>query len=149
MGHLGFTGTSSTVTVLAKHALKNVLQNMHNAGYLRMHNGDCIQADAIAARLWQEMGGKVVLHPPEDPKKRAFIEADYYFDPRPYLERNKDIVNLSRTLIAVSHGMTEDARSGTWATIRYAKKMCRPCQIILPNGEIQFWKPPAVDDSLG
>ena len=40
----------------------------------------------------------------------------------PYLERNKNIVNAVDFIIAAPDG-PEKVRSGTWSTVRYAKKV--------------------------
>lgn len=45
---------------------------------------------------------------------------------KPYLERNKDIANEGIDgLIAAPSGWVEELRSGTWATVRYARKLKR------------------------
>jgi predicted Rossmann fold nucleotide-binding protein DprA/Smf involved in DNA uptake len=56
-------------------------------------------------------------------------------EPLPYLERNHAIVNESDFLIAAPDG-PETLRSGTWATVRYARKVGKRVLVIMPNGEI-------------
>ena len=47
---------------------------------------------------------------------------DILYDPSPPLKRNKEIVNDCNILIALPLSPSqEELRSGTWATIRYAK----------------------------
>jgi hypothetical protein len=55
-----------------------------------------------------------------------------------YLDRNHDIVDSSDLLIAVSESTVEVLRSGTWATIRYAKKLRKPIKIIYPDGKVEL-----------
>jgi hypothetical protein len=55
----------------------------------------------------------------------------------PPLERNKHIVHNCGWLIAAPKEDSETLRSGTWATIRYARKLRRPITIVFPNGEVQ------------
>lgn len=57
---------------------------------------------------------------------------------RPPLERNRYIVNASEGMIAMPITMEEQRRSGTWATIRYARNVKKPVLVIGPNGQIWF-----------
>jgi len=57
-----------------------------------------------------------------------------HYDPRPPLVRNRDIVDATDMLIAAPATRKEVLRSGTWATIRYAKKMKKWIYIIYPSG---------------
>lgn len=54
--------------------------------------------------------------------------------PRPELKRNLKMVKLSECLIAAPRSTTEILRSGTWATIRYARKAMLPIYICWPDG---------------
>jgi len=54
--------------------------------------------------------------------------------PKEPLARNRDIVNMSDILIAAPGEKAEVLRSGTWATIRYARKMSRKLLVIYPKG---------------
>ena len=74
-----------------------------------------------------------MIHPPNIKDKRAFCN-DYRFSfpEKPYLERNHDIVDNSDVLIATPKESVEQIRSGTWATIRYAKKLNKPIMIMEP-----------------
>lgn len=42
-----------------------------------------------------------------------------------YLQRNKDIVNNCKYLIACPYSNKEQFSSGVWSTIRYAKKLIK------------------------
>lgn len=55
-------------------------------------------------------------------------------------KRNHDIVDATEWLIATPKKF-EEIRSGTWATVRYAKKVKKPVTIIWPDGSIEEWKP--------
>jgi hypothetical protein len=99
-----------------------LLKQLRKEGYEVFRHGDCIRSDAQAHDLAIEAGFAVVIHPPSNPKKRAWKKADSVRPPKPYLERNWDIVNESQFLIATPRTMEEELRSGTWATIRYARK---------------------------
>lgn len=54
-------------------------------------------------------------------------------EPAEYLDRNHAIVDECSVLIAAPRSLTEEQRSGTWATVRYARKMGRPVVILDPE----------------
>ncbi len=131
---LGFTGTQGGMTDEQKFAVEKLVKFIKPA---EVHHGDCIGADADFHDIATGLGILVVIHPPEDPKKRAFCQADEFVHPRPYLERNKDIVESSQIMIATPIGFLEEKRSGTWSTIRYARKMKCPVFVVFPNGNVE------------
>jgi len=55
---------------------------------------------------------------------------------KPYLARNQDIVDETEVLIAVPAQKKEIVRSGTWATIRRARKAGRLIYFIFPDGRV-------------
>ena len=79
---------------------------------------------------------KIVIHPPKYNTMRAFCKSDFILPTKDYLERNQDIVDSCDILIAFPATETEDLRSGTWATIRYARKQNKKIIIINTNGKI-------------
>jgi hypothetical protein len=120
---IGFTGTRNGMTDEQK---KNVGEALVSMEPTEVHHGDCIGADAefhdICLTLKKIMNIRIVIHPPKDEKYRAFCEgADEIWAKREYLDRNHDIVDCSDILIGAPKG-EETLRSGTWATIRYARK---------------------------
>lgn len=60
----------------------------------------------------------------------------YKHEPLPALERDGLIVEAAHWLIAVPAQDTEELRSGTWATVRYARKLDFPVYIIRADGKI-------------
>lgn len=54
------------------------------------------------------------------------------YEPQDPLERNKLIVEHCDVLIAAPKLRQEERRSGTWSTIRYARKLKKPVYIIWP-----------------
>lgn len=131
---LGFTGTRAGLTTLQRRALEQVVADA--APDVVVH-GCCIGADAefdtIAAALGilrhgrpSDMpgltfrpAGKVVLHPAKRP-----------------LERNRDIVEACDELVACP-GAVEVRRSGTWATVRLARRLRKLISIVLPSGVVE------------
>lgn len=127
----GFTGTQKGMTEAQKRVFKKLLKGAHT-----LHHGDCVGADAQAHALAREVDVdiQIVLHPPSNPDKRAWCGADFYHDVKPYLDRNKDIVNYCQILIATPETREEQLRSGTWSTVRYARKRNKSVVIIYPDG---------------
>ena len=117
---VGFTGTQRGMTILQKAGLRALLGGLKAT---ELHHGDCIGADAEADAIAHDLGLRVVIHPPENPAKRAFCKGDAARIEKPYLVRNHDIVDETEVLIAGPlNGEGDDPRSGTWATIRYAQR---------------------------
>lgn len=104
-------------------------------------HGDCIGGDAQMHAVAREFGIAVQLHPPINPAKRAWCQmlpGEIVMPPDEYIARNHAIVDSVRFLIALpkeEHG--EELRSGTWATVRYARKIGRPGIIVRPSGRTE------------
>jgi hypothetical protein len=135
---IGFTGTAKGMTDKQIRILQNQLLIFKPKEF---HHGDCVGADADAHRIALALNILVVVHPPIDDKQRAFCGARGKRGPKvsftelkPYLERNHDIVDACDVLIATPAQRNEVLRSGTWATIRYARKKGKEVIIINPEG---------------
>ena len=100
-----------------------------------LHHGDCVGVDEDAHDIvWENWKGiNIYIYPPENGNFRAYCQhAFWYQDPKPYLARNQDIVNASDVLLAFPSGHEESQpRSGTWATVRKARKAKIPHVVIL------------------
>ena len=127
---VGFTGTRHSMTINQAETLKEMLEKL---SVTELHHGDCIGADAQAHKIAKEIGLKVVLHPPTDHKWRAFCQADKEREAKPYLLRNQDIVDETDMLMAAPQTKEEQKKSGTWSTVRYARKKQKP--LVLVFGE--------------
>ena len=123
---VAFTGTQHGMPMRQPRQLIEILLGRDVSEF---HHGDCIGSDAEAHVIAQSLGIRVVVHPPENDAKRAFValspgtaqrHADDIRVPRPYLKRNHDIVSACELLIATPREHREQRRSGTWATIRFA-----------------------------
>ena len=79
--------------------------------------------------MWPATGAKT-------PDWDALGWPNYIRPAKPPLDRNHDIVERCDLLIATPHTVEEQLRSGTWATIRYARKVHRPHYIIRPCGQL-------------
>ena len=136
---VGFTGTRRGFTQPQKAEFYLVLHRLHPIA--EFHHGDCEGCDAQAhARVRPFTDIKIVIHPGYDIDgrypHRANCVADEKRSPKPYIERNHNIVNESELMIAMPAEAEEVLRSGTWATIRYARKQNKPLLIIWPDGSV-------------
>ena len=127
----GVTGSRSGATPHQRALLRRLLRDADS-----LHHGDCVGADDIADLIArEELVPFVYIYPPSDEKLRAFcqlrgaprfVTRTIVAEPKPYLERNRDIVGVllhgGGELIAVPDG-PERRRSGTWSTVRYARKV--------------------------
>lgn len=131
MKHIAFTGTQRGMTTPQLSKFFDVL-----AGLLPdwFHHGDCIGADAQAHDAVRRTATLIHVHPCTLHGKRAWRIGDAMSIPLPPLDRNRVMVDESVTLIATPGQMVEELRSGTWATIRYARKQRKPVHIIWPDG---------------
>jgi hypothetical protein len=131
MTRLGFTGTGKGMSPAQADFLRF---RMARGDVTEFHHGDCVGADAEADQIARDYGARIVIHPPEDWKARAgcYREGDIMLPEQPYLIRNHDIVDDTDEMIAAPRSDIERLRSGTWATVRYARKVGRPL-LVLPR----------------
>jgi hypothetical protein len=133
---IGFTGTRKGMTSEQKTEVRHILELLMPS---EAHHGDCIGADTdfhelvLLASLQLSLNTRIIIHPPIEWKHRARLVGYSYHEPKPYLDRNKDIVNDSHFMIATPEG-PEKTRSGTWSTVRYARGKNRPIVVVYPNG---------------
>jgi hypothetical protein len=160
--HIGFTGTRHGMTSAQLDALITILsEEVPSADDWIAHHGDCIGADAQFHQLVRKYDDTawdanypeccrnptphsviVVGHPPIDDSRRAFCDFDALHDPRPFMERNRAIVEASDLMIATPREASEQPRGGTWGTIRIARTRGKPLALLLPDGTIcrERWK---------
>lgn len=122
---IGFTGTQKGMTSHQKSNVREMLIRLTTGfNITEAHHGDCIGADAEFHGILREVAPQIpiTIHPPENESKRAFCTGTTVLEAKPYLERNHLIVNSIDILIAAPGEMEEQIRSGTWATVRYARK---------------------------
>ena len=134
---IGFTGTQEGMTTVQWAGVKKILDGLSEIR--EAHHGDCIGADTqfhlIVSSYFPQI--KIFIHPPFAHKKRSFCPGGTVLPKRQYLDRNHDIVDACSILIATPKEAEEVLRSGTWATIRYARKVGRECRVIHPKtGEL-------------
>lgn len=136
MPNIGFTGSQTEPTPKQCQTLLELLETLFTSGYTRMNNGDCIGSDAKAFELFRSFPGSYIVgHIPSKSEKRAFCQFDEENKPLPYLARNRTIIRDSDILVACPAQKNEKMRgSGTWHTIREARKKGIPIFMVFPDG---------------
>ena len=135
---VGFTGSSEKhggMTDAQKKTLTEKLKELKRNGAIEFHHGDCNGADADVHDIASKLGYETHVHPPDDSSQRAFKQGDVIHEEKPYKDRNKDIVNSSDIVLGAVRGDEKSyPRSGTWATLRYARNQKVPHEVIQRDG---------------
>jgi len=144
MIEIGFTGSRQGMSIAQHRAVVKIMLSQHMAKqhygierYVQWHHGICVGADKQLHELALIFGFNIYGHPPEIETYMAECTGfNQLADPKPFISRNHDIVDASSKLIATPKQYEEFVRSGTWATIRYARKIGIEVIIINPAGHI-------------
>lgn len=136
--NIGFTGSREGLDV---HQKNKIVRYLEKVNIKEIHHGDCIGSDYDFHNLFNEDSTlfhssiKIVVHPPANSKCRAYATSSFstILEPKPYLKRNHDIVDSCDILIACPKTSQEELRSGTWSTIRYARKKNKDIFIFSKN----------------
>lgn len=143
---IGFTGTREGLTDAQRQQLKLCFEMMKLGASkffaVILHHGSCVGADEQVHMMAWTMGMQRAVHPPTDEKLMAVCIGERRYEPKPYLERNKDIVNAGQILIACPKETTDPIStrsSGTWSTIRYAMYYGhKPVLVIFADGKFEW-----------
>ena len=136
---LAFTGTRQGAT---EQQLKTAILHLSLEPQHYILNGACEGADRAihGAILDAGLGGKVRFEfwPSNEEQNKWALKVlrpkDLLFGIEKPLKRNNFMINRAEGLMAMPKGYREALRSGTWATIRYARKIKKPVTIVWPNG---------------
>jgi hypothetical protein len=137
---IGFTGTREGLTDTQHLKLWEAIKR---SGAKKAHHGCAIGADeefALLAGSGLDPGRVIVGHPsniPSQTSARALSVCDEVKPARPPLDRNEDIVDACDVLFACPAGPLEIMRSGTWATVRHARKRGKPIVLFYPDGSVK------------
>ena len=137
-----FTGTRRGMTSQQKEEVCNLLLTL---GVSEVNQGCCIGSDDELTQLVRESfsGIRIVGHPCNlyvQTSRRAIKQSDHVTSRQPPLDRNRRMVNLAQVLIATPSMGHEEVRSGTWMTIRYARKAGKRILIVYPDGSVEETK---------
>ncbi len=137
---VGFTGTRSDCTDEQRRALYGWFKT-HLIRMKEFHHGCCLGADQTASEWFDSAKGmKVVAHPSNLRRwtsSLGLMFADQTMPKLPPLDRNRNIVNVTDLLLACPKGPEQFKGSGTWATIRYARKVGKKVIIFHPDGKVE------------
>ena len=153
---LGFSGTRKGMTPAQRAALPSVLAALPE----RVLHGGAVGSDTefdewIAPIIANSQTAFIEIYPATDERRvywgnhdRGFpgcrgiivkaVACSDHFESRPWppLERNRIIAERCDALLACPSEPTEQLRSGTWATVRYARKAGKPVTFVMPSGEV-------------
>jgi len=140
---VGFTGTHRGACPEQLTEAEARLRALREEGFDEFHHGQCIGADEQVAKIARTLGYRVVAHPglASDPANLMY-RSDWdgnaeVLEAKPFIARDHDIVNETEVMLATPVSREEHMRSGTWTTVRYARKKGRK------EGETLFvLKPP-------
>lgn len=135
---VGFTGTRHGMTTSQWQELEDLLAILVKDRDVRWHDGDCVGSDDQAHSVINKVTSDqayTIGHPCNLSKYRAWRDFDELKEELPPLVRNKKIVEQSDIMFAAPEGFDEiGIGSGTWATIRYARRKKKPLIIVWPDG---------------
>ena len=129
---VAFTGTRQGMNPRQRKAFRELAEK--NSFFWTIFNhGSCKGADKDASNIVFELcASRIVAHPCNLSAQQAVTHAHARREVLDPIERNHVMVDESDILVAVPATKDEVIRSGTWATIRYAKKMGKEVIILYP-----------------
>jgi len=134
--HLTITGTRKGLTEPQfDFIMKEIIEC---TSITDLHEGDCIGVDYQVTQMFQDIRPEVEIHcHPSNLRTRGYGLYDQIREPKDALVRNRDMVDESLALWGCPAGV-EILRSGTWACIRYARKMGLLITLVMPDGEVIY-----------
>lgn len=132
---LGFTGTQDGMTFPQKNTVAILLGLLQPVSVI---HGDCVGADEDFHELTRRVlpHAEIRTRPSNIVELRAGCNADSIYPPQPPLKRDEMLVMDSDLLLATPKKRVEETRSGTWFTVRTARKMGRGVIIVWLDGTI-------------
>lgn len=144
MKTLAFTGTRAGLTPEQTQVLYEIFENAKKTGYNTLLNGCAVGADQDVVVILNTLNGFHLIGYPsnliQQQSKYALDCCELAYKPADPLKRNHKMVDAADYLIAAPKQYTEPGATrcgGTWATIRYARKMKKTVIIVWPNGIIK------------
>ena len=133
---IGFTGTRHGMTMRQEKELEKLVKAKD---FREFHHGMCIGSDEQAHAIVFDKApqANIIGHPPKADSSKATMDCNKVVAADSWHRRNKDIVDSSDYLIATPDAK-ERAGSGTWKTVRYARKKGKRIYIIHKNGRVSI-----------
>ena len=141
---VGVTATRRGLTDPQLVTATDVLRLRYELGAHTLHHGACVGGDERLAEVAFQLGYTLEAWPAELPARyvseRALALSHVVHDQQPPLERNHDIVDHASDCLVVCPGdRVEKLRSGTWATVRYARRRpSLPRLVCWPDGAVNL-----------
>ena len=136
--HVGFTGTREGMTDIQKYIYTRnfllIIAKKLPIDRICFHHGLCIGSDDEAHDIAKENNCYIIGHPPLNKRFAVDKIVNEMREPLPYLMRDHKIVDEATIMFGTPNSKQEILKSGTWATIRYARKLHRLLTIIYPDG---------------
>lgn len=135
---VGFTGTArAPLPHCQNQELRRVLNQLRGEGYRWLGTGMARHSDAQANTLARRQGYATRGYPMTGNPHPPLFFVDWKQYAKPPLVRDDDIAIDCDVLVACPAGTEASLpRSGTWATIRRARKLSRKIIIIWPDGSV-------------
>lgn len=122
---VSFTGTRQGMSEWQKQQLEKFFTE-HRGEIFAFAHGACAGADVEAHAIAREVFGKelfIAIFPSTAKTRVRGLDANFEAEPEEPLKRDRKIVDAGYgVLLAAPLQMQEVLRSGTWSTIRYARK---------------------------
>lgn len=148
---VGFTGTRKGMNnrqidqlAVMLEALRDPRSYQDGGSQTPFHFGGAPGADLRARKMAKALSYGIEWHPSPGVDLATLVHNGYadaeellaetWHEVFPPLVRNHHIVDAIQVLLAAPHTDVEERRSGTWATIRYARQVGRPV-CMLSRGE--------------
>lgn len=136
---VGFTGTQDGMRLAQKDTLVEYLATLkQDFGAWTTVHGGCVGADELFHVIASSQGYRAIVRPSliKAKQSRISMSAEVVYPPTQPLKRNNLIAKDCHIMLATPKQSYEVLRSGTWSTIRYARKFNKPLIIIRPDGSV-------------
>lgn len=133
-------GVTATREKLTEKQLSFMWFQINRDEVIELHHGACLGGDESSHHIAMNSGVATTVHPPTN--MRFMMDLAPYeddprvtiLDPKPYRDRNRDIVDESDRIIACPK-KSEEQGGGTWYTVHYAVERGRQVIICYPDGK--------------
>jgi hypothetical protein len=129
---VGVSGTQDGATPAQYDELRQTLALRRRLGATTLGHGDCVGVDAQAHEIGRELGYRIEVFPPKNPRKRAWCDGDVVHEPDDYLPRDRALVDRATEMFFLPKTPERASpRSGTWYTFRYTRRVQKPAWVIV------------------